>query len=212
MDSVSAPSSAVRPGDGPRHEHPRAQRAGGVRVTRRSRPAGWPLVWGSTQEEVSAAYPCDDVFPEPRFEAYRAIGIAADLPAVFRWLCQLRAAPYSYDLLNNLGRRSPRTLTPGLEHLELGQHFIRVFRLVDFVPDSHVTIRVAWLGRLMFGPLAISYVTRPAADATTRLAVKLTLPRARGLGLARQWGLAWLDLFMMRRQLLNLRDRAEGCV
>ena len=177
----------------------------GPRLTRR-----WPLVWGTTPGEVSAGYPCDAVFPAPKFEAYRSISIAAPIPVVFRWLCQMRVAPYSYDILNNLGRRSPRSLTPGLENLELGQHFIRVFRLIDFVPDQNLTIRVGWLGRLMFGPLAISYVVHEAADRTSRLTVKLSLPRARGLGLARQWGLAWLALFMMRRQLLNLRDRAEG--
>lgn len=92
----------------------------------------------------------------------------------------------------------------------MGQHFIRVFTLVSFVTDEHVTIRVTRLGRWMFGDLLISYVTCDEGSGGTRLTVKLSLPRARRLGLLRQWMLAWLDLFMMRRQLLNLRDLAEG--
>ncbi len=171
---------------------------------------GWPLVWGATNDEVTATYPCDGVFAAPKFEAHRAISIAAPRARVFRWLCQLKAAPYSYDVLNNLGRTSPRTPTPGLERLKLGQRFIRVFALISFVVDEHVTIQVGWLGRLMFGELAISYVIHDEGPGDSRLVVKLTLPRARHLGLLRQWALAWLDLFMMRRQLLNLRDLAEG--
>lgn len=174
--------------------------------------AGWPLIWGATETEVGAAYPCDDIFSSPKFEAHRAIPIAAPQPDVFRWLCQLRVAPYSYDLLDNLGRPSPRALTPGLEQLKIGQRFITVFRLVSFAPDDQLTIRVGRLGRWMFGELAISYITRAEGPGNTRLIAKLTLPRARGLGLLRQWTLAWLDLFMMRRQLMNLRDLAEGRV
>lgn len=172
--------------------------------------AGWPLVWGATDAEVAATYPCDGVFAHPTFEAYRAISVAAPRSHVFRWLCQMKVAPYSYDLLNNLGRPSPRSLTPGLERLEIGQRFIRVFTLVSFVVDEHVTIRVSRLGRWMFGELVISYVTRDEGSGDTRLIVKLSLPRARRLGLMRQWMLAWLDLFMMSRQLINLRDLAEG--
>jgi hypothetical protein len=181
-----------------------------VKVRRAIGTAGWPLVWGATDEEVAATYPCDGAFVAPKFEAHRAISVAAPRAHVFRWLCQLKTAPYSYDVLNNLGRTSPRTLTPGLERLAIGQHFIKVFALVSFVVDEHVTIRVGRLGRWMFGELAISYVIRDVGAGDTRLVAKLSLPRARRLGLLRQWALAWLDLFMMRRQLLNLRDLAEG--
>lgn len=161
---------------------------------------------------MSETFPCDiEVGDGPRTEPHRALDIAAPPAVVYRWLCQIRVAPYSYDLLNNLGRRSPRTLTPGLEQLQLGQRFMTLFTLVSFVYDEHVTIRVShWIARLLLGDLAISYVIRPIGSDGTRLLVKLTLPRARGLGLVRQYFLGWLDLFMMRRQMMNMRDLAEG--
>lgn len=157
-------------------------------------------------------FPCDvEVGDGPRTEPHRAIDIAAPPPVVYRWLCQIRVAPYSYDLLNNLGRRSPRTLTPGLEQLELGQRFMTLFSLVSFVYDEHVTIRVShWIARLLLGDLAISYVIRPIGAEGTRLIVKLTLPRARGLGVIKEYLLGWLDLFMMRREMMNMRNLAEG--
>jgi hypothetical protein len=49
-------------------------------------------------------------------------------PAVVRWLCQLRAAPYAYDWLDNWGKQSPRQLIPGLENLKLGQTVMTIFR------------------------------------------------------------------------------------
>ena len=103
-------------------------------------------------------------------------------------------------------------LTPGLERLELGQRFITVFALLSFAVDDHITIKVNRVGRLLFGDLVISYVVCDEGSGGTRLVVKLALPRSRRLGLLRQWFLGWLDLFMMRRQLLNLRRLAEGIV
>lgn len=174
--------------------------------------SGLPYVWGSSESEVRETLPCDvEVGEGPRTEPHRAINIAAPPPDVYRCLCQIRVAPYSYDLLNNLGRRSPRTLTPGLEQLQVGQRFMTLFTLASFVYDEHITIRVShWIARLLLGDLAISYVIRPIGSDGTRLIVKLTLPRARRLGLIREYLLGWLDLFMMRRQMLNMRDLAEA--
>ncbi|WP_327138852.1 hypothetical protein [Nocardia sp. NBC_01327] len=98
-----------------------------------------------------------------------------------------------------------------MEQLELGQRFMTLFSLVSFVYDEHVTIRVShWIARLLLGDLAISYVIRPIGAEGTRLIVKLTLPRARGLGVIKEYLLGWLDLFMMRREMMNMRNLAEG--
>lgn len=70
---------------------------------------------------MAATYHCDEILPEPGAVWFRAVTVNAPRTVVFRWLCQMKIAPYSYDLLDNLGRRSPRRLTPGTERLEIGQ-------------------------------------------------------------------------------------------
>ena len=64
--------------------------------------------WGATDAEVATAQPCDVLAGPDARAADRAISIDAPVDVVFRWCCQLRAAPYSYDWIDNLGRRSPR--------------------------------------------------------------------------------------------------------
>src|SRR5436305_1157880 len=96
--------------------------------------------WGTTEAERAEAFPCDQQLPEITKAWYRGVDVDAPPPVVFRWLCQLRQAPYSYDILDNFGRRSPRTLTPGLEQLERGQKFMMFYTLEDFEPDRSITI------------------------------------------------------------------------
>jgi hypothetical protein len=163
--------------------------------------------WGTTPAERAAPFPCDGVLPGWNLALHRGVSIAAPPPVVFRWLCQLRAAPYSYDWIDNLGRRSPRALTPGLEELAVGQPVMRIFDLVAFERDRHLTLRLRRPG--VFPPLAVSYVVVPAAG-DSRLLVKLVLrigPRRRERLAARL--LAAGDWIMMRRQLLNLKSLAE---
>ena len=130
---------------------------------------------------------------------------------VFRWLCQLRSAPYSYDWIDNFGRTSPRELVAGLEALQRGQPFMRIFELVDFAPGSHLTLALRG-GRSLFGPLAVTYRVLPAAGGHSRLVVKLReCVRARGLLARARWTLlAAGDLVMMRKQLLTLKALAEA--
>jgi hypothetical protein len=153
--------------------------------------------WGATDAEVARALPCDALAPPGAARADRAISIAAPVDVVFRWLCQLRAAPYSYDLLDNCGRRSPRDLTPGLERLEPGQRFMTLFRLHAFAPDEHITLRA----RNTF----VTYAVGPEGTGT-RLTVRVRSARPMVVNALLLIG----DMVMMRKQLLTLKSLAES--
>jgi hypothetical protein len=99
------------------------------------------LNWGATPAERVALLPCDEVYPRADLRADRAITIEAPTHTVFLWLCQLRVAPYSYDILDNLGRRSPRKRNPESAHLEAGQRFMTIFALESFVVGEQITLR-----------------------------------------------------------------------
>jgi len=168
------------------------------------------IEWGSTAAERSASYPCEEFVPDAVLEVWRAIDIAAPVPVVYRWLCQLGVAPYSYDLLDNLGRRSPRELTPGAEQLEVGQRMMTIFHLGSFEPDRHVTIVCDGIGRKLLGRVSSSYVVSPT-ESGSRLVLKLVVVPSGGklLRAPYRWVMPWFDLFMMRKQFLNLKRLAE---
>ncbi len=157
--------------------------------------------WGATDAERVAPMPCDELLPNARFRCHRAITVAAARAVVFRWLCQLRRAPYSYDLLDNLGRRSPPTLTSGLDRLAIGQRFMTIFRLASFDRDEQITLRAR--------SAAVTYAVLPGGRST-RLVVCVRFDPASRVGAALAPPLVLGDLVMMRKQLLTLRDLAEG--
>ena len=165
--------------------------------------------WGTTPEERRAHFPCDDVLPGYNDAYFRGVTVNAGVPVVFRWLCQLRVAPYSYDWIDNFGRQSPRQLTPGLEELVVGERVMRIFDLVAFERNRHLTLRLRRPG--VFPPLAVSYAVVPTASRQCRLLVKLVLENQSGLaGRLAALVLPPGDWLMMRRQLLNLKQLAEA--
>jgi len=173
--------------------------------------------WGTQPQERQLAFPCDDMIPQFDDALYRGVTINASAATVFRWLCQLRAAPYSYDRIDNGGRPSPRELTPGLEALAVGQDFMRIFTLTGFERSRHVTLRLKAKSSASetFGDIAVSYFVIPIVDDSSaescRLLVKLTVKHPPGLyGRIMRTVLPWGDLIMMRRQLLNLKRLAEA--
>ena len=176
-------------------------------------PGSLALHWGTTPAERAAAFPGDRPDDAGADLLWRGIDVEAPAGRVFRWLCQLRVAPYSYDWIDNGGRRSPRTLDPDLEALEVGQRFMRIFVLESFEPGVQITLGTpaGSRGAALFGSVRVSYWARRASAERTRLLVKLRVVPAPGAyGRAMRALLPWGDLVMMRRQLLNLKRLAEA--
>jgi len=163
--------------------------------------------WGTTEAERRAPYPADRYLENPDDVVYRAVDVDAPAEVTFRWVCQLRVAPYSYDWIDNFGRQSPRTLTPGLEQLAVGQRVMSLFELVDFTPGQQITARSR---PSLFGAFVATYAVAPVNAGRSRIVVKLIMryPPA-PLRTLWRWGMPFGDWVMMRRQLLNLKALAE---
>jgi hypothetical protein len=157
--------------------------------------------WGVSEDEVRRAYPCDDLLTAPGLQAWRGVRIEAPPGAVWPWVAQIRLAPYSYDWIDNRGRRSPRELA-GLPEPQAGDRFTAVGgraagKIVSVEPGRQLTGTI--MGAFM------SYVLVPQDDGATRLLLKVTARAHRLTAPALSVG----DLVMARRQLLNFRALAE---
>ncbi|MDL5155029.1 hypothetical protein [Actinomycetospora termitidis] len=182
-----------------------------------------PEHWGTTPAERARRTPADDLVPHPVARWTRAATSTADRNVLYRWLCQLTVAPYSYDLVDNwsrsssaplrlpLVRRSPRALTPGADTVHIGQRLLALFVVDSFVPGEHLTIRrrrrsaaeLDHAGRTRGGPVGEFAVTYAVHDdpGGSRLVATVVLDRT---GPVVGKALAWGDLVMMRRQLTRL--------
>jgi hypothetical protein len=158
--------------------------------------------WGVTDDEVASRFPCDELARPPVLAVWRGVTVGASPAEVWPWLCQVRLAPYSYDWLDNLGRRSPQHLR-GLPDPRPGERFtciggrLGVGRVLAVAREEHLTGVI--MGAVM------SYVLRPDGDST-RLLLKIAVER-------RHWyapAVALGDWPMARRQLLNFKALAEA--
>jgi hypothetical protein len=165
-----------------------------------------PKNWGATEAERAARYPCDELGFRPDDVFFRAIDIAAPAPLVFRWLCQLRVAPYSYDWLDNFGRRSPPKLTPGAERLAVGQSMMHIFSLHGYEPDATLTLALKnGFPHWIMGDFAGSYRIVPSAGGV-RLVAKILVAYPRGpYGALLRRRMPAIDLFMFKKQLETLK-------
>jgi hypothetical protein len=157
--------------------------------------------WGVSDSETLRSYPCDDFVTSPTLRAWRGVCVKAPAEAVWPWVAQVRLAPYSYDWIDNLGRRSPRALA-GLPEPQAGERFTTaggraMGRILSVDPGKQLTGTI--MGAVM------SYVLVPQGHDTARLLLKIVMRAPRWAAL----GLSVGDLVMARRQLLNLKQLAE---
>ena len=156
--------------------------------------------WGVTEAETRRRYGCDDLISAPTLEAWRGVTVNADPATVWTRLRQVRLAPYSYDLLDNLGRRSPRELRE-MREPRPGDPFTRALgrqqgRIVAVDPGCELTATIMGAH--------LSYAVEPG-ERGTRLLLKVVARTRPWLAPALSLG----DLVMARKQLLTLKALAE---
>ncbi|GGG25312.1 hypothetical protein GCM10007304_43950 [Rhodococcoides trifolii] len=172
----------------------------------------WQLNWGATAHEASRPLLGDDLVPHPTLRATRAVTVLATPEDIWPWLLQVgtgRAGWYSYDLIDNFGRPSARTIVPRLQHLDVG----------DIVPLTPAG-RTGFTVERLLPPRTMVWSTRydttwtwqlePQRDGSTRILSRVRFrlhPSAVSvaIGLAMEFG----DGIMVRKMLLNIRSRAE---
>ena len=159
-------------------------------------------VWGVSDAEKSRLFACDEFVSEPALRAWRGVSVNATAAGVWAWISQVRVAPYSYDWLDNGGRRSPRALLD-LPEPVVGETFTasagrKLGQVVQVEPGRSLTgrIRGAYL----------TYLLVPQSAVTTRLLLKLVMETNPVIAQALCLG----DLVMARRQLLNFKGLAEA--
>lgn len=158
--------------------------------------------WGARADERRLTLPCDALLPQAPVRLHRAVSVAAPPTLLYAWCCQLRRAPYSYDWIDNRGRRSPQELESGATDLVAGERFLLIMRLVACDAGRSLTMSNQ--------RTAVTYDIT-AEGTGSRLYVRMLFAPPGGAFGARLLGppLAAGDLLMMRRQLLNLRHLAE---
>jgi hypothetical protein len=158
--------------------------------------------WGVSESDTQRSYPCDVFVTSPNLRAWRGVRVDAPADALWPWVAQVRLAPYSYDWIDNRGRRSPQQLA-GLPEPKAGDPYSTiggsrpVGRILSVDPGRQLTATI--------GSAFMSYVLVPEDQRTTRLLLKVVM---RG----RPWtvrAVAVGDLIMARRQLLNFKRLAE---
>jgi len=179
----------------------------------------YQLDWGATDEEVKRAMPGDDLNPDPKFLATRAITIEGTPEEIWPWLVQMgygRAGFYGYDILENMGSkrgiRSADRILPEFQHFKVG----------DDVPISPTTVMVfyaieldrylIWAGETGGSYGVFNWSLYPVDESHTRL-----VSRIRWSHHWTQPGVLALDLFSeftdhiaVRKILQGVKDRVEG--
>ncbi len=180
--------------------------------------------WGSTATEVASDLPGDDLLADGQ-RGTRCIDIQAPPEVVFDFLAQMgfgRAGWYSYDWVDNLGRRSADNLHEEWMVTSAGDSIPG--GPIDFVAETVHRPRqlVLDLGnqRLIGHDIGftLSYQLVPdrqPADGSsewTRVVSRAVVLVAGPLGSVATWLLLHGDAVMVRRQLLGLKERAEAYV
>jgi len=172
-----------------------------------------------TDKELEYTYPEDKYIDKNSILLYRAISVNASSVKLFQWVSQMRFAPYSYDWIDNGGKKSPQYIIPSLPELKNGDAIMRIFTLINFrkneflsftIPDtapSYLRIPLKLFAKSFY----ITYQLFPVEENKTRLVVKIIVNSYQTFFHSLFVKIADIaDYIMMRKQLLNFKRLAES--
>ncbi len=192
---------------------------------------GRMLIWQATESERQMALGGDELLPETRGSSTHAINIRVPREAVWPWLVQIgcgRAGWYSYDRLDNSGIPSATRIRSELQDIHVGDVLPSRpgrsdgFEVLQLEPPSLFLLGAYFQ---LPGLLGLPWdQSRPPSflrstwgfylreeDDGTRLIVRArAVFEPRWVGLLVNSFLGPGHWIMQRRQLLNLKARAEG--
>jgi hypothetical protein len=170
--------------------------------------------WGATNAEILGPVVGDELCPDAGVSATRCITVSAQPVDVFPWIRQMgfgKAGWYSYDWIDNLGRRSATTINPQWQEVHSGSTVpggpIDFEATIVDAPRSFV-LRVVPKGfmntRLCF---TLAYELRDdpvGCRIVTRMRARIRIP---GGSLIERFILAPGDGVMLRKQLKTIARR-----
>jgi hypothetical protein len=184
----------------------------------------------ATRAERTQPLPGDELLPETATVSTHAITIEAPRESIWPWLAQMgcdRAGWYSYDRLDNAGRPSAASIQPELQEIRVGQILPSqpgssdAFELLRLEPPELLLLgayfRLPALQGLPWNREPPNAFVRSTwgfylreADAGTRLIVRSrTIFRPRWAGYVIDAVMGPAHVIMQRKQLLNIKARAE---
>jgi hypothetical protein len=176
----------------------------------------WQLRWGATDAEVKRAMPGDEIVSKPSFNATRAVTIHAPAQNIYPWIVQMgvtRAGWYSYDLLDNLGRRSAESLLPEYQNIQIGD-------LIPISPDGKQGMWVKYFRKNKWmlwwdkkGDTTWIWEIHPEGENQFRLITRIRV-KSRLFSSAVLFNLLteFFDILMMRKSMLGIKRRAEKSI
>ena len=173
----------------------------------------WQLRWGARDEEINRSMPGDDIVKKPSFNATRAVTINASPDKIYPWIVQIglnRAGWYSYDLLDNLARKSAESILPEFQKIAIGD-------LIPMSPDGKQGLWVKefsenewmlWWDKI--GDTTWAWGIYSEGERCCRLVTRVR-KKYRWLSLSAIFNLIieFFDFPMMRKCMLGIKKRAE---
>lgn len=177
------------------------------------------LHWGATSEEALEPFPGADLIPGGTRGGTMAVTIDAPPSAVWPWLVQMgygRAGWYSWDWLDNFGRKCADTIHPEWQDVKVGDFLAgpqvsalerKAWQVAALEPERFLGLR-AHPGA--FSDSLWGFWLKPLPDNKTRLIVSgyWNLQPRWLQPLASFALLEWTHWIMQMKQFANLKRRA----